>query len=294
MPSETNPEDLRSIATFEEGTSQGKVNSHSIDNTHVEADKETDYENPKKRKLSEEEVQQKKKRCEDVDMDAKSEIKKQIDSEDTDNKKKKKHKKDRKKNSIKELGLQILSKREWKKMRNRYLDLQKKKMKEYKQLRRQKSNQKNLSDNSKKPREDYSQPVEEEKYIEVATKLEFIAGVIVKLKLPEPCMDIKKLKTEIKAVSPDVKYVDVPLPAGSEEVYIRFANSESAKEFCTQEFNGERIILENEEEKLYWNKIQNDRTVKFTKSVRKQRGRDKLLKKAEKERAKHMRFDEGE
>lgn len=92
-------------------------------------------------------------------------------------------------------------------------------------------------------------------------------------------------------MSSDIKYVDTPV-TGNEEIFIRFTNSESAAEFCRNEFPGERTILENNEEQSYWNKIQNDRNIKFSKSAKKQRGRDKLLKKAEKERVKHTRFDE--
>lgn len=44
---------------------------------------------------------------------------------------------------------------------------------------------------------------------------------------------------------------------------------------------------------MYWNKILQDREEKLNKKVRvKQRGRSKLLKKAEKELGKHIKFDE--
>lgn len=86
--------------------------------------------------------------------------------------------------------------------------------------------------------------------------------------------------------------MDIPLPSGSDEVFIRFATSEAASEFCEKDFDGEKTILKGDEEKTYWEKIENDRTVKFKKLAKKQRGRDKLLKKAEKEAAKHLRFDE--
>lgn len=169
-------------------------------------------------------------------------------------------------------------------------------MKQYKQyLHKIKFSQRNYEKHKKHETPNTEEPKEvsppEEK-----TKFEFIPGVIVKIKLPEPCFDVKKLKNEIKTCTNKVKYVDIPLPAGSTEVYARFSTNECAQSFCKQEFNGERSILENDEEKCYWEKIQNDRDVKFAKSVKKQRGRDKLIKRAEKEMAKanHIRFEECE
>jgi len=48
-----------------------------------------------------------------------------------------------------------------------------------------------------------------------------------------------------------------------------------------------------DEEKLYWDKIAEDRMEKLSKKKRfKQRGRDKLLKRAEKELGKCIKFDQ--
>lgn len=101
-------------------------------------------------------------------------------------------------------------------------------------------------------------------------------------------------QNDIKTASPEVQFVDIPLPAGSEEVFIRFSSKDDASEFCNNEFSGEKTVLSGDEEMNYWEKIMNDRTVKFQKMAKKQRGREKLLKKAEKESAKHLRFEENE
>lgn len=81
---------------------------------------------------------------------------------------------------------------------------------------------------------------------------------------------------------------------GSSEAYIRCDNAESAKGFVNKYLGDKNLnILEGKEEKAYWDKISQDRQDKFSKKVRvKQRGRDKLLKKAEKELGKHIKFDE--
>lgn len=80
-------------------------------------------------------------------------------------------------------------------MRNRYLDLQKKKMKQYKQyLNRIKYGQKCFDKLKKTSDIEEIKLIEETKTTEEKNKLEFIPGVIVKVKLPEPCFDVKKLK----------------------------------------------------------------------------------------------------
>lgn len=81
-------------------------------------------------------------------------------------------------------------------------------------------------------------------------------------------------------------FVDIPNP-GSDKVYVRFNSNENALNFCNQEHFGKKMLLAGEEEIAYWEKLQNDRETKFNKAKKKQRGRDKLLKKA-----KHIKFDE--
>ncbi|CAG9854708.1 unnamed protein product [Phyllotreta striolata] len=321
MPSETSPENLKSIQTFEDGNEQNeevdKNTNKNADSNEIKLEEEsktlsevkneenngsemveqsTDESVQVKRKLEEtaEESASKKQKIENIDEKLVEEEIQAVEMEDTENKKKKKHKKDKKKNLIQELGIQVLSKPEWKKMRNRYLDLQKKKMKEFKQyLNRQKYSQRNYDKSRKQQQTDVAQFKEEPKE-NSAPKLEFLPGVIVKLKLPEPVIDIKKFKNDAKLVSSEIKYIDVPIPGCSNEIFIRFNNNKGAKEFCTKDFTGEKTLLEGDEEQTYWEKIQVDREHKFSKNVKKQRGREKLLKKAEKIMAQHIKFDEGD
>lgn len=169
-------------------------------------------------------------------------------------------------------------------MRNRYLDLQRKKMKELKTyLHKSKFSRQNYI-----PQENPEQPKSEEG-IQKMEKLEFIPGVIVKVKLPEPCINLKKLKNEVKATSLHIKYVDIP--STGEEIFLRFDDKESAAEYCEKEFLDDSHVLEGDEEISYWDKLNNDRDAKFKKSNKKQRGKDKLLKRAEKRLAQHMRFE---
>ncbi|KAF7271039.1 hypothetical protein GWI33_016005 [Rhynchophorus ferrugineus] len=269
ISSEKNPEDLQSILTFE----------------HVET-AENQVKSSKKRKVSLEDSNDAKK----IKIDNEQKLELQADNIEDDGKRKKKNKKEKRKLYIKELGMQILSKKEWKKLRNRYLDLQKKKMKEFKQyLRKQHSGKKKEYSKDGKDSER-----SEENDDAGISKLTYTPGVIVKLKLLEPCTDVKKLKSEVRLLSPDIKYVDIPYSPENDEVYLRFGCCNSAKDFCTKDFMGQKVILAAEEEELYWAKINNDRSSKFQKLSKKQRGRDKILKKADKESVKHLRFDEND
>ncbi|CAH1365955.1 la-related protein 7-like [Tenebrio molitor] len=282
MPSNTEPDQLCSIATFAHNNGQEEKEQLTTSTKKRKFDQIDDNneseENEKKSKLEAEDISE-------------SEI-------DSENRKKKKLKKEhKKKNYIKELGLQVLSKNEWKKMRNRYLQLQRKKMTEFKRyLRKAKFSQTNNEENFKKPNEktdhkNVKNAAEQKNGTDVLPKVEVPPGVIVKIKLSEPMTDVKKFKAEFKSSHPDAAYVDVPNP-GSEDIYVRFKDNNSAANFCGQEFAGKKVVLTGDEEKAYLDKILKDRTIKCQKVHKKQRGRDKLLKKANKLIANHKRFDE--
>lgn len=170
-------------------------------------------------------------------------------------------------------------------MRNRYLDMQKKKMKELKQHLHRAKYARRVEDTHANPADTNGKPTEEE-----GPKIEYTPNVIVKVRLSEPCHDIKKTKADIKTRSQDIQFVEAAL--GNDNAYVRFANSESAEKFCSSGFGVERNVLQGEDEKQYWEKIRADRMAKFKKNNNKQRGRDKLLKKAEKQLGKHIRFDD--
>ncbi|XP_044753555.1 la-related protein 7 [Coccinella septempunctata] len=268
MSSNINPEDLCSI------TSYIKENEISTQ----------DEKQGSKRKLSGENEEND---CKRVRQDI--ELNEDITVEGDQKKKKKKENK--KKTLIKELGLQILSKQEWKKMRNGYLNLQRKKMRE---IKMHLHSFKTVKCNSERNEQETIKTSDTENTEETLAKLEYVPGTIVRVKLSEPCQSDKKIKMEVKAIAKDALYVDVPFSSGCEEIFVRFPTNEAAEKFCTEEFGANKNILEGEEEQVYWKKIEIDRTNKFQKSRKKQRGKDKLLKRTEKHLAKHTRFDENE
>ncbi|KAF2904007.1 hypothetical protein ILUMI_02178 [Ignelater luminosus] len=326
IPSHMEPEHLCSIATYEgdgknasisqlsknlEDREENKEKSKGKKHKHSEEKKESESKN-KKRKHSnsgDDEVGKKKTKTheqpediENLEQDNEAlEASEPMSEGDTegDEKKKKKHKKaHRKKVNLKEIGLQILSKKDWKKMRNRYLDMQKKTMKQLKMhLNRQRFNKRYESNKNSQTtyRKENVQIEDSKKNGESNPKeagTQFIPGSIVKILLLEPCEENKKLKAEIKTFSSEIKYIDIPHPVGSQEIYVRFSDNKNAQTFCGSNFNKGRLcVLDGNEEKSYWEKIEDARQSKQKRSAVKQRGRDKLLKKAEKQAATHVRFD---
>ncbi|XP_043249301.1 la-related protein 7 [Colletes gigas] len=217
------------------------------------------------------------------------------EQEDTSEKKKKRKRKRRSKTE--DIGynmqLQVIAKKDWKHLRNKYLELQRSKMKQLKQhLRKTRWNQWCNYEKIKPEKEENDEKEKATKENNENTqRFTFTPGVIVKIKLDTPCTDPKQFKMELKGNN-CIKYVDVK--EGSFLVYVRFDTSDAAQTFTQKSSEGQHpTILDGEEEKLYWNKITYDREEKLGKKVKtKQRGRTKLLKKAEKELGKHIKFDE--
>ncbi|OAD53835.1 La-related protein 7 [Eufriesea mexicana] len=211
--------------------------------------------------------------------------------------KKKKRKKRKKRSKLEDfsynIGLQVMAKKDWKYLRNKYLELQKSKMKQLKQhLKKTRWNQWSNYEKNKPEREENDEKIKMSKQnVTTTCRFSFTPGVIVKIEMDKPCIDSKSLKMELKNNN-SVKYIDVE--DGSCLAYVRCDTTEAAQAF-TQRSNDERhvTVLEGDEEKMYWNKILHDREEKLSKKVKvKQRGRNKLLKKAEKELGKHIKFDE--
>lgn len=212
------------------------------------------------------------------------------------NENKKKRKKRKKQSKLEDfsysIGLQVMAKKDWKCLRNKYLELQRSKMKQLKQhLRKTRWSQWSNYEKNKPERVENDEDKNRKQNSISACRFSFTPGVIVKIEMDKPCTDPKSLKMELKNNS-SVKYIDVE--DGSCFAYVRCDTSEAAQAFI-QKSDEERNmrILEGEEEKTYWDKISHDREEKLSKKVKiKQRGRNKLLKKAEKELGKHIKFDE--
>ncbi|KAL0117687.1 hypothetical protein PUN28_008829 [Cardiocondyla obscurior] len=230
-----------------------------------------------------------------------------VEETSADERKKKKNRKKRskiQKNDISnKIGLQVMAKSDWKRLRNRYLDLQRHKMSELKlHLRKaeverggimtkngyyDKTAQNNTLHDKSKYENDNENFNEEKSY----GRVNYAPGIIVKIEMDEPCTDLQSFKMELKDNN-SVKYIDIT--ADSCEAYVRYDTAEAAQAFVQKSYEGRRLtVLEGEEEKLYWNKILEDRIEKLSKNKRvRQRGRVKLLKRAEKELGKCIKFDQ--
>lgn len=220
-----------------------------------------------------------------------------VNDEDTKNQDKKKKRKRKRRSRTEEdtyaAGFQIMTKRDWKVLRNKYLTLQRTKMKQLKQhLRKTRWNQWSNYEKNKPEKEDCDETEKLPKQENATTaRYTFTPGVIVKIDMDKPCTDTKSFKVELRGTN-GVKYIDID--EGSYQAYVRCDTAETAHALAQKTTQEKQMtILNDEEERMYWNKIEQDREEKLNKKVRvKQRGRDKLLKKAEKELGKHIKFDE--
>lgn len=207
---------------------------------------------------------------------------------------------------------------EWRRLRNKYLNLQRAEAKKLKKLfsdsrKSSKPNQTRIPNASapssktvkSSPRVNFYGALTDEEAAAEVTKLEeqeqqavkqplfsFEPGLIVNIKFRVPCANVKDFKAELKQY-PYVKYTD--LKEADMEAFVRVDKPSSAnqlvKEYNSAEYGAQ--ILSGETEKSYWDKIKRDREDKLNKKVKvekKLRGRTKLMRKVNT----HIKFDEDE
>ncbi|XP_014470660.1 PREDICTED: la-related protein 7 [Dinoponera quadriceps] len=188
--------------------------------------------------------------------------------------------------------MQVMAKRDWKRLRNKYLELQKGKMQQLKlHLKKTRWNYDKAGQNcDQKPKYEKDEKVDKAEQ-SCYGRINYTPGIIVKIEMNQPCTDLQSFKMDLKGDN-CVKYIDVT--HGSCEAYVRCDTAEAAQSFVQKSYEGRHLtILKDDEEKLYWNKIEQDRQEKLHNKKRfKQRGRDKLLKRAEKELGKCIKFDQ--
>ncbi len=187
--------------------------------------------------------------------------------------------------------LQIMPKSEWKRLRNKYLNLQRKNVAHTKMKMRQYLEKKKARDNKvikftadeNGCNDDAVEDTEAEGGKKVTRELEFIPGVIVKFLVDEPIGDEKKVKQRIKAaVMEQVNYVDAKV--GASEYFVRCANPDQAKTLANAKALGNGAVLSDQDEKDYWIKISKDREDKVkgkvqVKAPQKKRGKMRIIKK---------------
>ena len=210
--------------------------------------------------------------------------------------------------------LRIMTKEEWRKMRNKYLNLQKQNMSAAKSRIRQMKTfprDKYKDNNQANAQSQATQASLENEASSLITSagpnkntLEFVPGTIVRFTIDEQIIDQgKQVKSRIRAaVMEPVKYVDAT--NGSNKVFVRCSNQKQAEVIAAAKnllgTNSGEILVGNEESQ-YWDKIQSDRQdkisgkVKVQPTCKKERGKDKIVKKYENAiRNTHKFFDDGE
>lgn len=129
-----------------------------------------------------------------------------------------------------------------------------------------------------------------------APTLDFQPGVIIKLLTEKPVSNTTEFKNNIRQLA-NVAYVDVM--EGDSVAYVRCANAEAASQFIEKQkdsFCGSLALLTGDEEKTYWDKITLDRETRRSQKTRqKKRGVEKVIAKAQKmmqKKNQHIRFDD--
>ncbi|XP_073949506.1 la related protein 7 [Choristoneura fumiferana] len=165
-------------------------------------------------------------------------------------------------------GLQVLPKTEWKALRNKYLNLQRKYMKELKM---------NLYNNTKSylaipdpatPSMEAETALNQGKAVSGKTvvPLEKIPGVFVREVLPEPCLDIRHTKRTVRS---NIHALHVEAKEGQSEIIIRFDSAKAADEYCGNSSNRATILCGAEEEEQW-------RRAEAARAPGRLRGRDRL------------------
>ncbi len=177
-------------------------------------------------------------------------------------------------------SLTVMSRSSWKKLRNTYLDQQRKNMSQAK-MRLKKWQEKNETQQQHPP--EHQQPASAK---ETATNnkdnnkrmLELVPGTIVKFETKESIGDRELLKKKVKSAFLDgggVHYIDISHGACS--FHVRCVTEEHAKKLSKvvglAGEGGSAKVLTGEEEKTYWAKAQEDRRQKLESKTASSRGR---------------------
>ncbi|KAM3964319.1 la-related protein 7-like [Aphomia sociella] len=145
-------------------------------------------------------------------------------------------------------GLQVLSKSEWKSLRNKYLNLQRKYMKEMKANLQNKRHTYSSIPGAATPSvaiEPITNTFEEGNK---NLPFERIPGVFVKEILSEPCLDVRLTKRTIRS---NIHALHVDVKEGQTEVIIRFDTAKAAEEYCANASNKARVLSGADEQEQW-------------------------------------------
>ncbi|XP_046445689.1 la-related protein 7-like [Daphnia pulex] len=172
------------------------------------------------------------------------------------------------------LSLQVMSKKEWKRLRNKYLDMQRKCLRQIRMNARRQHNESRfdpvvlVEETKEQFVEDRSDPCPD-----------FQPGRIVKIILDEPISDAKRFKSQVKCQE-GVTYVEAQ--DCCKIAFVRCTDDAAAQSLVVKKIWSQSEILQGEEERDYWKKIEENRIKKRDKSSRpKKSGAERARKQKE-------------
>nr|CAH0106154.1 unnamed protein product [Daphnia galeata] len=175
------------------------------------------------------------------------------------------------------LSLQVMSKKEWKRLRNKYLDMQRKCLRQIRiNARRQHFNESRFE-----PAAELVQGTKEENLEDRTADPcpDFQPGLIVKIVLDEPITDAKRFKSQVKCQE-GVTYVEAQDCCSV--AFVRCISDAVAQSLVVKKIWSQSEILQGEEERDYWKKIEENRIKKRDKSSRpKKSGAERARQKKE-------------
>ncbi|TRY61566.1 hypothetical protein TCAL_05696 [Tigriopus californicus] len=190
---------------------------------------------------------------------------------------------------LKMMSLRIMSKREWKRLRNKYLNQQRENFKWAKKqmnkptvnthIKFQEDTGKPRVDENGKPSIESSVTTDIEES-QPESQFRLIPGTVVKFTVDTPIEDRTQVKRQVKSAFIDgVEYVDVQI--GASEYHVRCHSAELAAKLAAVSCLGQGCVLEGQDEETYWAKMERERAEKRSGKIPKQtiRGRKKVLKK---------------
>eukprot|EP00088_Acartia_fossae_P039014 TRINITY_DN4058_c0_g1_i10.p1 TRINITY_DN4058_c0_g1~~TRINITY_DN4058_c0_g1_i10.p1 ORF type:complete len:533 (+),score=147.72 TRINITY_DN4058_c0_g1_i10:48-1646(+) len=168
-------------------------------------------------------------------------------------------------------GLRILTKHQWKKMRNQYLNQQRENVARGKRQMRLQQAAANSSYPSATPQYHHhhhnhhnnsihQQQHHSQQHIvknEATAPVDFEKGLIVKVCVEEQLGQLKTVKQKVRDLDENVAYIDCKI--GQTQFYVRLKNSEDTDRFMKNKVDGWKLMkLEGEEEAEYWKTIAKD------------------------------------
>ena len=191
------------------------------------------------------------------------------------------------------LNLRVMSKASWKKLRNSYLNLQRKNMADSKRRLKQWAEDNAVPAAAANTDKVADAPKQQE-------EIPFVPSSIVCFKVSEPIADKVMIKKKVRSAFVDpaaiVSYIDVEI--GQSQFYVRCSGAEQAKKLAAVKSLGSSSeILSGQEEQDYWGRIRESRKQKRSGEMKelkpkRKRGRDRLLAKVEEVQNSHTYFND--